>query len=509
LSRNDELINFLLAEAVAANPDLRVLAMSATPVINTLDEAVSLLEMVTGCEYPELDTRPRVSSALAIHEQLVINGVRYVPRYEMELHEHPVEILVNGLADRLLAVGKGQVLAIETILTEAKLDTIAELAKPGTLIFSQYVESIFSMISERLAREGFRVGAFYGEDKSGLELFKNGEIDILIGSSALATGVDGLQYVCNRLILACLPWTSAGYEQLLGRIYRQGSAFRDVEVFIPQVVLKNESAEWSWDRQRLARIHYKKTLADAAVDGVVPEGKLATPELMLAEAKKALAAWIDRLREGAYQEVSRPTLKVPLPPENIHDGIRRFGDFSSMNARINSSKSGTTHARFRDNPEEWFLYHTLYREARSTWPEVPFKVFAGWLKRRPDWVVGDFGCGEAELARLVPNKIYSFDHVAVNQSIIVCDMAKTGLPDRTLDVAVFSLSLMGLNYQDYLHEAYRLLQYGGWLKIAEPAARWKEGALDELISAINSSGFSQVGQPTHRDRFIYLDAIKS
>ena len=88
-------------------------------------------------------------------------------------------------------------------------------------------------------------------------------------------------------------------------------------------------------------------------------------------------------------------------------------------------------------------------------------------------------------------------------------MTSTGLPDRALDVAVFSLSLMGLNYQDYLCEAYRVLQYGGWLKIAEPAARWREGALEELIGAIASSGFSLVGQPTHRDRFIYLDAIKS
>jgi hypothetical protein len=57
--------------------------LAPTPVINSLDEAVSLLEMVTGHEYPDLDTRPKVSSALAIHEQLVIHGVRYVPRYEM------------------------------------------------------------------------------------------------------------------------------------------------------------------------------------------------------------------------------------------------------------------------------------------------------------------------------------------------------------------------------------------------------------------------------------------
>ena len=316
-SKRRQLINYLLVEAATLNSEMRVLAMSATPVINSLDEAVSLLEMVAGREYPDLDTRPKVSSALAIHEQLVIHGVRYVPRYEMELHERPVEILGADLAERLQAVGKGQVLAIETILTEAKLDTIVELAKPGTLVFSQFVESIFPMIRDRLTREGFRVGTFNGEDKSGLELFKRREVDVLIGSSALGTGVDGLQYVCNRLIVSCLPWTSAGYEQLLGRVYRQGSTFHDVEVFIPQVVLRNGADEWSWDRQRLARIRYKKTLADAAVDGVVPEAKLASPELMLEEARRALAAWIERLANGEPREVLRPILKVPLPPEIV------------------------------------------------------------------------------------------------------------------------------------------------------------------------------------------------
>src|SRR6266516_7500130 len=36
---------------------------------------------------------------------------------------------------------------------------------------------------------------------------------------------------------------------------------------------------------------------------------------------------------------------------------------------------------------------------------------------------------------------------------------------------------MGLNYHDYLREAYRLVRHGGWVKIAEPASRWKDGKL--------------------------------
>jgi hypothetical protein len=88
-------------------------------------------------------------------------------------------------------------------------------------------------------------------------------------------------------------------------------------------------------------------------------------------------------------------------------------------------------------------------------------------------------------------------------------MAATGHAEQSLDVAVFSLSLMGLNYQDYLREAFRLLRYGGWLKIAEPATRWSEDNLMELLGVVASSGFSIVGQPAYRDRFVYLDAIKS
>jgi hypothetical protein len=68
---------------------------------------------------------------------------------------------------------------------------------------------------------------------------------------------------------------------------------------------------------------------------------------------------------------------------------------------------------------------------------------------------------------------------------------------------------MGLNYRDYLSEAYRLVKYGGWLKIAEPASRWGDGKLEHLLGTLASCGFSIVGQPDLRDRFIYLSAMRS
>ena len=507
-SKRRQLINFLLQEAKGRNPDLRILGMSATPVLNSLDEAVSLIEMIKGREYAELETSPKLSNALAIHEQLVINGIRYMPNYAMELKEHPIEIMDNSVIQDLFNVGKGQILQIETVLLEAKLSSIIELCKPGTIIYSIYVDSIFDRLAKAIKAAGMSVGLFNGDDKTGLENFKSGKIDVLIGSSALGTGVDGLQYICNRLIIVCLPWTSAAYEQLIGRIYRQGSVFTEVDVFIPQIVLENEGEKWSWDKQRLARIKYKKTLADAAVDGNVPEANLASQAAMMAEAKNALNAWITRLEAGEIRQLSRAELKVPLPPDVQNAAIRRYGDFSAMNQRFNSSKSSTSHERLVKDPEEFYLYHTLYRKARETWTEIPFQLIAEQVNKRPDLVIGDFGCGEALLSKSVRNKVYSFDHVAINPSVIACDMSFTGLDSEILDVAVFSLSLMGVNWKDYLIEAYRLLKVGGFLKVAEPASTWQNDQYAELKQGIEEAGFQIQGDHRLSSKFIYIDAVK-
>lgn len=98
------------------------------------------------------------------------------------------------------------------------------------------------------------------------------------------------------------------------------------------------------------------------------------------------------------------------------------------------------------------------------WPEQPVNIIIQWLKdHSPSLVVADFGCGEilvtllvaywsckfiyiivricyfsillvmiitlhyltgdARLSRSVKNKVFSFDLVAHNSSVVACDMA--------------------------------------------------------------------------------------
>jgi hypothetical protein len=497
----------LLSAASEKNPDLCVLGMSATPVINNLYEARALLELVKGVEFSDLNTFSSYPNATAMHQKLILYGIRYRPQYAQTIETTLHDIPGDDYLSRLRNLKKGAILDLERVLLDAKLETIVGALQKGTLIYTHYVTHLITPLLRAIEKAGYTVGVFTGEDKSGLQPFKAGKVDVLIGSVPVGTGVDGLQYVCSRLIIVSLPWTSAEYEQLVGRLYRKGSVFDKVEVIIPQVTLAHNGDLWSWDKLRWHRIQYKKTLADAALDGVIPEGELSSPETMFKQAREALQAWITRVDQGDVLVIERAKLRVPLHAAGVIGGQRRFGDLSTMNARINAAYSRTTHDRLQQQPEEWYLYHTLYREAWQNWAEIPFEKIAASLKRRPDWIIGDFGCGEAQLAELLPNIVHAFDHIAINDRVTACDMTHTPLAAETLDVAVFSLSLMGLNYADYLIEAQRTLRFGGLLKIAEPISRWADKRA-ELLASIAAAGFLIVGQVEESGQFFYIDALK-
>jgi ubiquinone/menaquinone biosynthesis C-methylase UbiE len=180
-----------------------------------------------------------------------------------------------------------------------------------------------------------------------------------------------------------------------------------------------------------------------------------------------------------------------------------------MNARIGASNSETTNTRFTQNPEEWYHYHSLYREARKTWQEVPYIRIAEGLAKRPDWVVADFGCGEGLLSKTIPNKVHNFDHIAINETVTAGDMRKTNLDSESVDVAVFSLSLMGVNWEEYLEEAHRVLRISGVIEIAEPASKWTGEKLETLKAALIKTGFELVGKERHIGQFLFLKGMKT
>ena len=508
MSKRKRLIQALVAEAAEVNPELRVLGLSATPVINNLQEGRSLVEMITGVEHDDIDVKPTVHNCMRLHQKLMSLGTRWRPEYSAVLDIETCEVDCADYVEKIRDLGKNSSpLDIEKILTQARLPKIIETlqANRRALIYTHYVQEIDQMLYDELTRNGYRVGFYTGAMKEGLDAFKRGKIDVLIGSSAIGTGVDGLQHCCNQLIVNVLPWTNAEFEQLIGRVWRQGQTKDRVKVLIPVTYANVSGDRWSYCETKLARIRYKKSIADAAVDGAVPEGNLRSP----AQAQRDILKWLERLEEGRETTVMRRKIVVPLSGDrtSAKKRLARYGDFSQMNNRWNGTHSEKLGTRLRGTPEEWEQYHTHYREAREKWIIVPVEEMVSWCMKREGYVIGDFGCGEAILSEAVRERhtVHSFDHIGINDEVIECDISKTPLDDESLDVAVFCLSLMGSNYTEYIREAHRTLKIDGQIHIWEATSRFND--VNRFCDSIERLGF-RAFEPVERAQFTHIQAQK-
>jgi len=128
----------------------------------------------------------------------------------------------------------------------------------------------------------------------------------------------------------------------------------------------------------------------------------------------------------------------------------------------------------------------------SHWPDQPLDEIIAYIRKRSsNLVIVDMGCGDARLARTLksthPN-ITSFDLVALNEHVQVCDIAHTPLKSSSVDLVVFCLSLMGTNLTDFIHEAHRILRLRGTMKIIEIASRF-DNQPKKFIRKIETMGF--------------------
>lgn len=505
-SKRRQMVLALVTNAAEKNLNLHMLGMSATPVINNLKEGKSLVELVTGIERSDLGEKATLNNCMQLHQAFVTFGIRSRVKPKIKVNRVTVPVDCTQLVDEIREEGTS-ILKMEQILTCARIPAILKELRSKTIVYTHYVEGIIDQLKEAIEAEGWTVGFHIGGDKSGRNNFIDGSIDVLIASSAMATGIDGFQRVCDLLILNIPPWTSAELEQLEGRLNRQGQVHDTLTIFMPVTYGLDNGERWSWDEGRLARLQNKQTVADAAVDGLTPEGQLRTES----QAFRDLRKWLERLKLGEQKSVIRPKIFVPLPDVDPVDVQRRnvqYGDFSRMNARWSNSYSHTTYERLQGNPEEWMQYHTLYQKARKTWSVIPYEEAIKWLQKRSDLVVADFGCGEALIGKAFAGKhtVHSFDFIAINNSVTECDMAHVPLEDSCLDVAMFNLSLMGLNIADYIRETARTLKLDGQLWIYEVTSHIKNP--EGFIRGLELAGF-RIIENVEVWKLRYIRAIKS
>jgi len=213
--------------------------------------------------------------------------------------------------------------------------------------------------------------------------------------------------------------------------------------------------------------------------------------------------------------------------------------FRILNEELYTTTSEESFQRFSKNPELFEQYHEGFRHQVEGWPVNPVDVIVRWLASKyqeKSCVVADFGCGDAELAKELlnikhkgncPFTVHSFDLVSKNELVTACDMANVPLKNKSVDVCVFCLSLMGTNLADFIREAHRVLKDNGKVKIAEVRSRIeyshsnssskghetdttkKAGTLTEFLDVLRALGFKCNRKDLSNKMFLVLELEKT
>lgn len=514
VSIRNTMIRTLIENVKHINPNVKLLALSATPIINNLTEVRMLMELLTGNEYKEIGNKNTIENIHEAYKALLLNGFRFVPEYTAKMN--PISICVNGdaLSNDLMNISNSDISKIEQMLAELKIDECIKkgLIKDKTIIYTHYVDGIVPMLRNEIESLGLKVDCYTGEEreqrKDIIDNFINGNLNVLIGSRPISTGVDGLQKVCNNMIIISAPWTNAEYHQLIKRIYRQGSLFKDVDVIIPKVYID----KWSWDERRIEIIEHKKTLGEAVLDGSFNFKKYDEDSFRT----KLLSKAIEALNQGLEdKDVIRKKIEVEeidivkiQRSESYVNEIHRVANISK-HENISKNVYGNDKNKFNE-------YHKHRQESIKSWVENPINYVADIINNRNEesyHYIIDMGCGLNQLKDLIINgdkRVVGVDFYSDDKNVIqsdMCDLNKY-VPNKSKDICVFCLSLWGTNYEDYIKEANRIMKHGGILIIVEPYSKFGENkhynTIDDFSAKIEKYGFEVLGRNTIRNNFVYF-----
>jgi hypothetical protein len=149
---------------------------------------------------------------------------------------------------------------------------------------------------------------------------------------------------------------------------------------------------------------------------------------------------------------------------------------------------------FQENPQEFVEYHRVRDENFQTydpvdWPYNRIIMELEKIKSNRRRSVVDMGCGTAKIsAHFKDDRRFQFtnyDHVAINETIQVCDISHMPLEDNLVDICVMSLCLWGPNKDQSVSEAYRVLDTNGTLYLIDSTMRWSN--TDELGNIVGTA----------------------
>jgi len=192
---------------------------------------------------------------------------------------------------------------------------------------------------------------------------------------------------------------------------------------------------------------------------------------------------------------------------------RTLSRYQKTTHKMSIQNSNTTHLMFRSQPDIWIDYHNSRDHSFAGYDRqecIPVNKIIKYIEGRASkrLRILDLGCGRnlinQHFAFNTKLHITGYDHVSHNGSI-ACDISHLDVEDETADICVYSQSLMGSNWKEYIKEGFRVLRYNGEMIISESRERY-----ETVKEYINSLGYtithSECGE---NDRWFYIHVVNN
>jgi len=511
----------LLVKARKTNPKLRVTGLSATPVINEIVEGISLLELLKSEDLSlKLSPNPTIPNAVSLYSYIMSNSIRQRKDYNIKVIEEQSSVHAPLPDPKILERLNNSRLSTEIFLTDARIPMIIKKINGQTVIYTDNVgtalhdePTIIEKLENALKNKGYSYAMYTGDRQDGFDEFIDGERQVLIASAPIAVGVDRLQYKCSNLIFNTLPWTHAGYQQIVGRIARQGQT-KPVNIHIIKSTIGLEDDPYTPDDDRLLALNCKRELADCAVDGVIPIGKSFETRK---HANAQLMKMLTRISKGEISIIPFRALESDLTEEvkKITKEVnprRRKTEISKFHKLMNKMTSKRLEKYFSEHLDEAKRYHQIYRAHRKKdWRVIPYEVIIDEIKHLgKNLRIGDFGCGEGQIGDAFPNRVKSFDLYVIGSTkkIIQCNVIDVSeyVKRASLNIVVFCLSLHCTDWKEYIKEANRCLPKGGQVFIAM-TKKQRLGSRKAIDKVLENNHFKTENQYP-KDMFWFIEARK-
>ncbi len=183
--------------------------------------------------------------------------------------------------------------------------------------------------------------------------------------------------------------------------------------------------------------------------------------------------------------ITKPTTikykeEKPSSEDNEREIIRMKSEYQKIADTMTRQKSTKTKVMFNDKPQLWEQYHKARDISFKGYEQkdIPVNKIIAYLetKKNKKLKILDLGCGRNIIKDHFKDNnkfdITGYDYVSYNNSI-ACDISNLPDEDESVDVCIFSQSLMGYNWQSYIEEAMRVLRYNGEMIISESHERYE------------------------------------